>query len=142
MVKNFLKWICPALSLYVNCGYMTKENEKKPENTYKRTYHLPKPLMDFFAEWCKPGRDYSTKVSGAILHYMSLEPNTRRSCEESAFQLKDKKDIKAEVENLASSRFRSEKEGLLPLPEILQQIQQHASIVSETRSATKRTKNP
>ena len=43
-----------------------------PENIFKKTYYLPIILTKSLAEWCKPGRDYSEKVAGAILILLAL----------------------------------------------------------------------
>ena len=43
----------------------------------KKTYYLPKKLSEVFAKWCKPGRDYSPKIAGAMLAWMTLEPAAR-----------------------------------------------------------------
>ncbi len=45
--------------------------------TTKKTYHLPKKLTTAFANWCKPGRDYSSKLAGAMLAWMTLQPTAR-----------------------------------------------------------------
>jgi len=47
------------------------------EGRIKKTYHLPEKLTESFAEWCKPGRDYSPKVAGAMLVWMTLAPAVR-----------------------------------------------------------------
>lgn len=57
--------------------------DPKEKKIVKRTYYLPKNLMDSFKLW-KPGRDYSKKVSGAIFFYMFLGGNTREFCEKLA----------------------------------------------------------
>lgn len=63
----------------------------------KKSYYLPDILVNLFKEWCKPGRDYSPKIAGAILYYMSLEPNVRDLCEKAAYgtEADIKKKIKA-----------------------------------------------
>ncbi len=55
----------------------------------KKSYYLPEILMDIFKEWCRPGRDYSPKIAGAILHYMALDPATREFCEKQAYGKKE-----------------------------------------------------
>ncbi len=55
------------------------------EKNSKKSYYLPDELMKFFAEWSKPGRDYSTKVAGAVLVYMTLSPDLRKKAEQLAF---------------------------------------------------------
>jgi hypothetical protein len=51
----------------------------------KKSYYLPKKLMDSFAQWCKPGRDYSPKIAGAIFFYMQLPADLREACEKAAY---------------------------------------------------------
>lgn len=43
------------------------------ENISKKSYYLPNELMKSFAEWCKPGRDYSPKIAGLILAGMAID---------------------------------------------------------------------
>lgn len=49
----------------------------------RRSYDLPENLVFYFKNW-KPGRDLSPKVSGAILYYMTLDPDIRDLCEKLA----------------------------------------------------------
>lgn len=65
----------------------------------KKSYYLPKILIDLFKEWCKPGRDYSPKIAGAILYYMSIEPNIRNDCEKIAYS--DADNIKKAIDKLS-----------------------------------------
>lgn len=51
----------------------------------KKSYYLPDLLVVFFKKWCKPGRDYSPKVAGAIFYYMQLPPDIREACEKAAY---------------------------------------------------------
>ena len=39
----------------------------------KRSYYLPPKLIDAFAEWCSPGRDYSPKISAMILACLAID---------------------------------------------------------------------
>jgi hypothetical protein len=98
----------------------------------KKSYYLPDALTEFFKVWCKPGRDFSPKVAGAILYFMSLPPAIREKCEKLAYS----EDIQAAIAQIV----RSDQDGLLPLTDLLQQIQLHARVVSETPKAKKRTK--
>ena len=50
----------------------------------KKSYYLPENLVILFKKWCKPGRDYSPKIAGAIFFYMQLSPNLRDLCEKAA----------------------------------------------------------
>jgi len=50
----------------------------------RRSYDLPVNLVNYFKNW-KPGRDLSPKVAGAILHFMTLDSETRDKCEELAY---------------------------------------------------------
>ena len=50
----------------------------------KKSYYLPDNLVILFKKWCKPGRDYSPKIAGAIFFYMQLSPNLRDLCEKAA----------------------------------------------------------
>jgi hypothetical protein len=43
------------------------------EKTCKKSYYLPETLMQVFADWCKPGRDFSPKVAGLILAGMAID---------------------------------------------------------------------
>jgi len=43
------------------------------EKNSKKSYYLPGKLMDAFADWCKPGRDYSPKIAGLILAGMAMD---------------------------------------------------------------------
>jgi hypothetical protein len=63
----------------------------------KKSYYLPKKLMDSFAQWCKPGRDYSPKIAGAIFFYMQLPADLREACEKAAYS----DDIKKAVRSLS-----------------------------------------
>ena len=54
-------------------------------DTEKKTYYLPKKLTVAFADWCRPGRDYSSKVAGAMLLWMVLEPAVRETLVEWAY---------------------------------------------------------
>lgn len=56
------------------------------ENIYKRTYFLPKNLMNWFTEWCNPGRDYSPKIAAAIAVFMKLPPDLREMAEKIAYK--------------------------------------------------------
>ena len=56
-----------------------------PVKISKKTYYLPDSLMNYFAEWCKPGRDYSPKMAGAIFFFMQLSPSIREACEKAAY---------------------------------------------------------
>lgn len=47
------------------------------EKYSKRSYYIPDQLLEYFAKWSKPGRGYSTSVSGALLVWMSLDPAIR-----------------------------------------------------------------
>ena len=60
------------------------------EKKSKKSYYLPDKLIDFFAEFCKPGRDYSPKVAAGILLYMVVEPSIREALQ----KLTTRKDIK------------------------------------------------
>lgn len=115
-------------------------NEKKEQkkNTYKRTYHLPVALMDVFKDWCNPGRDYSPKIAGAILYYMSLEPNVRDSCEKAAY--KDSAAIKKAISQLAAQEktFSPLAQDLL---RFLQQRQQVAEQTPKTKKKAIRRKS-
>lgn len=46
------------------------------EKTSKKSYYLPNKLTEAFAEWCKPGRDYSPKIAGLILAGIALDNPT------------------------------------------------------------------
>lgn len=37
------------------------------EKSTKKSYYLPDELTEVFAEWCKPGRDYSPRMAAFIL---------------------------------------------------------------------------
>jgi len=43
------------------------------EKIAKKSYYLPEKLTEAFGEWCKPGRDLSPKIAGAILLWMAIE---------------------------------------------------------------------
>jgi len=43
------------------------------EKPAKRSYYLPVPVVDAFKLWCKPGRDLSPKIAGAMLLWMALD---------------------------------------------------------------------
>lgn len=55
------------------------------EKKSKRSYYLPPQLVKLFAEWSKPSRNYSPSVAGAILVWMSLDPEFRKKAEKMAF---------------------------------------------------------
>lgn len=71
--------------------------------TRKKTYHLPEKLTKVFVEWCKPGRDYSAKIAGAMLVWMSLEPAAREAIVELAYLDNIKKARKEAKEILTNS---------------------------------------
>jgi len=56
------------------------------EKISKNSYYLPKNLMVFFRDWCFPSKNYSPKVAGAILFFMSLPASVREAAEKSAFE--------------------------------------------------------
>ena len=58
--------------------------EKNQKNVVKRTYHLPEKLMEEFSSWCFPGRDFSTKIAGAVYLYMRFGPKVREFCDKAA----------------------------------------------------------
>jgi hypothetical protein len=66
----------------------------------KKSYYLPDILVEKFRKWCKPGRDYSPKVAGAMLYYMSLTPDIREACEKAAHS--DKSTIEKTIKLLRS----------------------------------------
>ncbi len=54
----------------------------------KRSYNLSKALVKYFANWCKPGRDYSPKVAAGMLLYMAMDPKVREAAEKLAYKTK------------------------------------------------------
>ena len=72
--------------------------DSKTEKNEKRSYYLPDKLMKTFKTWCKPGKDYSTKVAGAIYLYMMFNANAREVCEKLAH---------ADSIEISSKEFRS-----------------------------------
>ena len=74
----------------------------------KKSYYLPENLVILFKKWCKPGRDYSPKVAGAIFFYMQLSPNVRRACEKAAHS----ENIKVAMKALESELERLKLENL------------------------------
>lgn len=67
----------------------------------KRSYYLPDNLVEYFAQWCHPGRDYSTKIAGAMLVYMALPSELREAAEKAAHADNIKKtilDIRTQIE--------------------------------------------
>jgi len=73
----------------------------------KKSYYLPKNLMDLFASWCKPGRDYSPKIAGAILLYMNIKADIREACEKVAYS-NDIKTAMAEISKKITNTEPSE----------------------------------
>ena len=69
---------------------------KKLAETKQYNHNLPIQLMDLFAEWCLPGKDYAIKVAGAILHYMTVPCAAREACEKAAYT----DNIEAAIEQL------------------------------------------
>lgn len=81
-------------------------------NTSKKTYYLPEKLTDYFVQWAKPGRDYSPKVAGAILYYLTLPADLREICEQLAYTGNIKQAIK-KLQSLESDSTAQEfREGL------------------------------
>lgn len=54
------------------------------EEKTKRSYYLPPPLADFFTAWCRPAREYSSKVGAGILLYMAVDPEVRAMAEKAS----------------------------------------------------------
>jgi len=73
------------------------------EKTSKRSYYLPQSLVKYFTDWCKPGRDYSPAVAGAILIWMSLPPDIREKARQAAHEPDIEKSIAAIKKDLAAS---------------------------------------
>lgn len=71
----------------------------------KKSYYLPDILVEKFRKWCKPGRDYSPKVAGAMLYYMSLTPDKREACEKAAHS--DKTTIEKTIKLLSANNAQS-----------------------------------
>ncbi|KKK86246.1 hypothetical protein LCGC14_2765160 [marine sediment metagenome] len=107
-------------------------------DTGKKTYLLPKKLAKIFGEWCKPGRDYSPKVAGAILVWMTLEPATREQIIDLAYSdniekaTKKAKDIltNSVVEAATIQEFGSLKEAAEEAQAILEVVRREAKEVS------------
>jgi len=96
--------------------------------------------MDFFAKWCKPGRDYSPKVAGAIFYYMTLPAHIRENCEQAAYKDDIKKtlsDFKNEFDIDKISDFRNELSAAFSRLEQIEQIQQSSSLVKNPKSRIK-----
>ncbi len=73
------------------------------DETTKKTYYLPRKLTVVFADWCKPGRDYSSKLAGAMLAWMTLEPAAREKIVALAYSGNIKKSTTEARKVLASS---------------------------------------
>lgn len=108
-----------------------------PVEICKKSYYLPKNLMDSFADWCKPGRDYSPKIAGAIFYYMQLPANIREICEKAAYS----QDINEELKKLAARAERHPDEVFSELEAILRHVQSLVQDSQETQAAKRRTKH-
>lgn len=75
----------------------------------KRSYDLPKRLIDYFKYWCRPGQDYNPKVAGAILLYMCLPADFREHCSKMAY-LKDPDRAISELKHCISVKPKNEEE--------------------------------
>lgn len=73
------------------------------EKNSKKSYYLPDTLMNCFAEWCKPGRDYSPSVAGAVLIWMVLPPDIREMARKAACEPDIKKSLSFIKKELAES---------------------------------------
>ena len=106
--------------------------------TRKKTYHLPEKLSEVFAKWCSPGRDYSSKVAGAMLVWMTLEPAAREKIVGLAYSDNIKKATTEAGEILTNSvveaatiqEFGSLKEAAEEAQAILEVVKREAKEVS------------
>ena len=80
--------------------------------TSKKSYYLPGELTEYFAEWAKPGREYSAHVGGAMLVWMALEPDLRHRAREFSIKPnirnsveKMKKILRQSIVNVEIQRF-------------------------------------
>jgi hypothetical protein len=94
-------------------------------NISKKSYYLPDILIDLFREWCKPGRDYSPKVAGAILYYMSLNAAIREECEKAAHG--DLRQIKKTIAKLVANENPAQN-----VPALIRHTEQAAKRSSKT----------
>ncbi len=113
--------------------------------TTKKTYHLPKKLTEVFAEWCRPGRDYSSKLAGAMLAWMALEPAAREKIVGLAYSDNIKKATTEAKEVLTDSvveaatiqEFGSLKEAAREAQAILEVVKREAKEVSGVQKKRK-----
>lgn len=96
--------------------------------TKQKSYYLPVVLAEYFKIWCKPGRDYSPKVAGALLYFMTLPPDIRQKCEKLAYS----DDIKTVIDQLTES---SKNDDLISkmwnVPALPIQPEEHAILYSD-----------
>ena len=104
----------------------------------KKSYYLPVILVEIFKKWCKPGRDYSPKVAGAMLYYMSLSPDTREACEKAAHT--DKATIEKTIRFLAKNNSRTNPDKDSGNPDTLSK--QILGFVQDAQSKAAKKKRP
>jgi len=70
------------------------------EKNSKKSYYLPEKLMASFAEWCKPGRDYSPKIAGLVLAGLAIDDPALLNQLSKLAYTKDIKKAKAKAKKL------------------------------------------
>lgn len=88
------------------------------EKTSKKSYYLPVKLMEAFARFCSPGREYSTRIAGLILAGMALDNN----------QLLDQLSKLAYTDNMAKAKKEAKKiiDDFLLNEKILEELEELA----------------
>lgn len=104
----------------------------------KKSYYLPVNLVEIFKKWCKPGRDYSPKLAGAMLYYMSLNPDVREACEKAAHT--DKTTIDKTIKFLSKNGVRLNPDKDSGTPDTLSK--QILGFVQDAQSKVAKSKQP
>ena len=86
-------------------------------NLSKRGYYLPQELLDAWAKFHSPSRDYSPSAAGAFLVWMALEAELREKARRAAYSSNIEKAI-AKIKGLLSqslidAEIRSELDRLI-----------------------------
>ncbi len=87
-------------------------------NLSKRGYYLPQELLDAWAKFHAPSRDYSPSAAGAFLVWMALEAELREKARRAAYSSNIEKAVakvrKLLSQTLVDAEIKAELAGLTP----------------------------
>jgi hypothetical protein len=103
------------------------------EKISKKSYYLPNQLMYFFVEWCKPGRDYSPQIAGAILLWILTAPSLREKFRKLAYS----NDVKKALQEAGELIRKNISDSFITGHMKLMAIEKHAFSVAESLETKK-----